>query len=529
MSLGKTSSAKQSNRLRKTLSAFLATVILLLSTSFSAMAADLTSSGASIVPDGGPIPPEPVDILCVSGTVINHQEQPLSNWTVRAIYEGTLGSYPDQTTTTNANGEFRFDLPGTGRWAFEVDIPDGWEAVTQARFAVFVSYGHTTCVPVRFKVRQLIEVIVYKIDDHHRPLVGWTIVATPGPGNRFATQQSAVTDENGVATFYLTPGEWTFTEVAPANVDWWTPISPPSGAQTINVSGPGPIEIRFKNLVVEERKGCIDIFKGDVPLHEDERSFGLQGWPIKVLRADGSIAARGETDAFGEITFSGLPYGPYTVQEIVLPGWEPVTPTTYNVFLTSQDQGCQRLEFYNQQIERGFCIVGQKIDAHEGVGLPNWRIIATPLHPGGVTPDPVMTDGEGRFRIDLPLEDYRIPTASYEVCEEPQDGWTTVGPSCYTVSLPRYVDLCAELPPFVNRQVENPAYGETPRMMVQTAPKGKGDAPACRATHIARPNDSVSRVAAYYGVSSQAILTANPWIRNQRHNWLYVGQQICIP
>lgn len=532
MSLNNQRSPKQRRRIRQALLSFVATAIFLLASTMGALAA---SSRAEHYGSDGPVAPAPVDVLCVSGTVINHSEQPLAGWTVRATYEGMTGAYPDQVTTTDDNGRFQFDLPGTGRWAFEVDIPAGWENVTSPRFTVHVTYGHMNCIPIRFKVRELVEVIVYKIDNHHMPLEGWTIVATPGPNNRYATQQTAVTDENGIARFYLTPGEWTFTEVAPPNVTWWAPISPPNGIQTIIVGPTGPIEIRFKNLVVKEPKGCIDVFKGDVPVNEDERSFGLQGWPIEVLRADGSIAAQGETDAFGEITFTDLPYGPYVVRETVLPGWEPVTPTTYDVFLTSHDEDCQQIEFYNQQKEYGFCIEGQKIDQFNGVGLPDWEIVATPLHDGGYTPDSVYTDGDGRFRIDLPFEDYRIPGAAYEVCEVPQDGWNSVGPSCYTVRVPRYQDLCVELPPFVNRQHQHQGY--QPYTDYPERPQGRqggyltsgNQQPSCQATHIVRPNDSVHRIAARYGVSSQSIMHANPWIRNQRNQWLYVGQKICIP
>jgi NAD(P) transhydrogenase len=32
-----------------------------------------------------------------------------------------------------------------------------------------------------------------------------------------------------------------------------------------------------------------------------------------------------------------------------------------------------------------------------------------------------------------------------------------------------------------------------------------------------------------YGVPAKEMLAANPWVRNQKHMYVYVGQQICIP
>jgi hypothetical protein len=474
-----------------------------------------------------PVPPTPVDRLCVEGTVINHAEEPLADWTVQATYEGTEGDFPAQTTTTDDEGRFRFILPGPGRWAFEVEMLDGWEEVTADSLAVRVVYGSPACIDIRFKVRRLVMVRVHKIDDVHTPLAGWTITATPGPGNTFASVQTAVTDADGIAYFDLTPGEWIFTEAPPAGVEWWEPISPPTGMQTLDVAAPGPYDIRFKNIVRQRLRGCIDVIKRDVPPDPNEPAFGLAGWEIQVLRANGSVAASGVTDAFGAVSFDNLPFGPYRVREIMQPGWEAASPTIYDVVLTSRDEDCQAIAFFNRQTPKGFCIEGRKVDANGKVGIPNWVIRATPVDDDGVTPERVLTDGTGRFRIDLPLEDYRIPGAQYQVCEVVANGWTAVGPTCYTVTIPEHEGLCVQTPDFVNRQTryEGPgAWAPGP---------GRDDPPAwggtCRTTHIVKRGESVYRIASMYHVPAQQIFQANPWIYKQRNRWLYVGQEICIP
>ena len=398
-----------------------------------------------------------LDALCVEGLVIDHQELPSSGWTVTATYVGTEGPADPQIDVSDKNGKFSFDLPVPGRWLFSLSLPSGWIALTDASFEADVVYGSTDCIRIRFKVEQQIEVIVIKIDDDHNPLVGWTIVATPGPGNTFSEIHEAVTDEEGRATFMLSPGLWIFSERAPDGVTWWRPIMPPDGVQELVVAPPGPYTIRFKNDVKVVKNGCIEVIKEDVaPLNEDGtqgESFGLPDWPIQVLRANSSIAAAGETDAFGHITFSDLPFGPYVVQELMLEGWEAVSPTRYEVVLSRADDGCQVITFKNKQKEKGFCIEGRKTDINESYGIPGWEIDATPLDAGGIDPAHVLTDGQGQFRIDFPLDDYRVPGSRYEVCEEARDGWTPVTPACQTVTLPKYPGNCQVItPPFINRQ-----------------------------------------------------------------------------
>lgn len=485
---------------------------------------DPTQGTPEVTPvvQGKPIRPNqpPLDRLCVEGLVINHEEQPLAGWNVSATPYDTSGALiPNRTlkTTSGPDGTFLFEENlSTGLWHFVIELQPGWAPVTADRFDVPLTYGRYACEQVRFKVRRLVTVEVLKVDAEHVPLSGWIIRAEPGAGNRFAVAQEQTTDANGVATFQLSPGQWVFSERAPAGISY-TPISPPTGVQKLDVTVPGPHRIRFKNRIEQQPQGCIEVIKRDLPpANAPQTPTGLPGWYIGVLRADGSLAADGVTDGAGRITFSGLAPGPYTVYEEVVLGWEPVTPTAFSVTVVD-DPTCKTVTFQNQQVEPAFCVVGRKVDTNGLVGIPDWQITAEPLAAGGYVPAPVVTDGLGNFRIDFPENDYRIPGAKYRVCEEIRSGWLPHTDTCQKVTLPQTPGTCVWLPfDFENQQV-----GHFP---------GPPDPPAgCRAVHIVQSGEGLYAIGSRYGVSPADMLKANPWVRNQPHRWLYAGQEVCIP
>jgi hypothetical protein len=221
----------------------------------------------------------------------------------------------------------------------------------------------------------------------------------------------------------------------------------------------------------------------------------------------------------------------------MLPGWEPVTPTTYAVVLTREDEDCKEIVFQNKQKEKGFCFEGEKRDLKDGVGIPGWEIYVEAIETGDIVPDPVVTDGQGRYRIDFPFDDYRVPGSTYLVCEETRDGWTPVNQTCYRVTLPKYPGACTTVPPFVNRQTneqhprpktDHPGkhHGGQHQGNKQWRPEHPG---ACSAYHTVQRGESLYSIAPKYGTSGPALLHANPWVHGQRNNWVYVGQQVCIP
>lgn len=451
------------------------------------------------------------DTFCVTGTVIGHDEKPLTDgWQITA---SNVTISQTLTTTTDTKGNFRFDGLAIGTWHFSIAVKSGYEPITAAEFDVTGGYS-TGCLTIRGKFRRIVEVIVYKIDDNHNPWAGWTICAEPGVGNFFATRVCKVTDANGAVQFALTPGNWNFVENPPAGVPE-IPVMPPIDRQSLNVQPPGPIELRFKN-VAPLPTGCIDVTKLDVPPGTNQTPFPLPGWTISVLRADGSVAASGQTSALGKISFCNLPIGPYTVVEEIRSAWEPATnPRVAVTVVTGQRIA---VEFRNKQ-DRGFCFVGRKIDTNGKVGLPDWEITATPVAVGGVTTDTVTTDGLGYYRICFPENDYRVPGASYKICEVMQTGWLAHTPTCYTAKLPPYPDAPVRVPDFENQQV-----GHAESQGGSTSP-----IPGCRLTHTVKYGEYLSGIAVQYGVSTYALMRANPWVMNRYQYYIKAGEQLCIP
>jgi hypothetical protein len=540
MLLGKLSSRRYSKYLWRSLVFIGSLMVLLFLQAHSVMAAPL-HDGEGVVTDTSIIA---LDKLCIDGIVIDHQEKALSGWTVTATYIGTDVQPAPQTSVSNADGQIYFALPNPGHWLFSLAVPPDWIALTPDKFDVNVQYGQTLCEQIRFKVQQQITVIVYKIDEQHTPLAGWTIIATPGKDNTFSEVHQGVTDAQGVVTFTLTSGLWIFSEAAPEGTQWWEPVIPLNGVQQVDVKAPGPYTIRFKNKVKKTENGCIEVTKEDVPPPNADgsagQSFGLPDWPIRVLRADDSVADAGKTDAFGKITFH-LPFGPYVVEEDMLHGWEAAGPTQYQLTLSPSDSGCKQITFKNKQTVEGFCIEGMKVD--DGMdrvyGIAGWTIDAQPTRKGDINPDPVVTDGQGKFRIDFPLDDYRVPGSTYQISEETRDGWTPNGPTVQTVTLPKYPGSCVVVPPFVNRQTNN---SYTPPQTSRPHGGGHGHQDqgswqpphdpgpgGCSTYHTVTRGESISSIASQYHMNGGALMQANPWVYSQYRHWLYTGQQVCIP
>lgn len=482
-----------------TLVIILCALILSVQVAFAASNAPLEAAAA-----------QAADTFCVTGTVIGHDEKPLTDgWQITAS-NATISQ--TQVITSDNSGAFTFNGLAIGTWHFAITVKQDYQPITPAEFDVTGGFS-TSCLTIRFKLRRIVVVIVDKINDNHEPWPGWTICAEPGVGNFFASRVCKVTDANGEVRFTLTPGNWNFVETPPAGVPE-IPVMPPTDRQSINVQPPGPITLRFKN-VAPLPTGCIDVTKYDVPPGTNQTPFPLPGWMISVLRADGSVAASGQTNALGQIGFCNLPIGPYTVVEEIRSAWEPSTNPRVAVTVVAGQR--QAVEFRNRQ-DRGFCFVGRKIDTNGKVGIPGWQVNATPVAVGGVTTNTVITDGLGYYRICFPENDYRVPGASYKICEVLQSGWLAHTPTCYTAKLPAYPDAPVRVPDFENQQVGHAeSQGGVP-----------SSASGCRLTYTVKYGDTLGGIAVQYSVTVYDLLRANPSLR-WRPDLIKVGEQLCIP
>jgi hypothetical protein len=368
----------------------------------------------------------------------------------------------------------------------------------------------------------------------------------------------------GQAVFTLTPGLWIFTEMAPKQEmdeapNAYVPVVPPGGRQELLIDddldpADEPLRIVFKNELVT---GCFIVRKvGLIPDPDPDStlpvtglgdSFNVAGWGFKLLRKDGSVARQGVTDASGELRFDNLPLGPYVLIEEDRPGWDEVSPDQRDILVDANycTEGNELVVlFENEQDDSGFCIEGRKVDANGGYGIFGWEIAIKPLDEGGYDPSNVFTDGLGEFRFDFPRNDYRIPGAEYEVCEQAQDGWLPHTETCQTVRLPEWPGACVQLEDFVNQQVGHSESEDHGKPDHGKGDNGKGgpdggryDGPGndngngikCTSYHEVKAGEGLYDIGAQYKISPQAMLDANPDVRKGDQLWVYVGQRICIP
>jgi hypothetical protein len=202
--------------------------------------------------------------LCIEGIVIDHEEEPLAGWAITLtngiVTSTTSAEEPDddEDDPDLEEGEFEFEDLQVGTYTLTLETREGWEGVTPTEFSVELEAGMDDCLRVRFKVRRIVQVTVYKIDSDHNPLPNWTIDAIPGPGNFFAIPQDETTNMTGSVVFSLTPGVWIFTERAPDSEDLgdepadpFVPVLPPNGKHQLDVQDIGPDDppyiVVFKN------------------------------------------------------------------------------------------------------------------------------------------------------------------------------------------------------------------------------------------------------------------------------------------
>ena len=195
---GVTSSKRQWASLRvRALAATLLALAMLIPGIGVAMAQEPTPAPAEWPPYAG------ANQLCIKGSVINFDEtllpfsdlytaeDPIVPWQITATPIDPAGGAV-LTTTTDEDGYFEFsatDGIDVGTWRITITRPAGWELVDPYTdsYDVVVGFGAKHCTEVRFKLRWPVTVVVYKIDDDHNLLEGWTIRAQPARGNWFAS------------------------------------------------------------------------------------------------------------------------------------------------------------------------------------------------------------------------------------------------------------------------------------------------------------------------------------------------------
>ena len=493
----------------------------------------------------------PAGDYCIEGIVIDWEEKPLAGWVITLTSDIT-GFIPISTTSPLQTddddddhdflkGEFEFadlDEFGAATYTATIESRVGWEGVTPTTITFPIGVGEDDCVQIRFKMRRIIPVTVIKIDANHDPLEDWKIKAVPGPGNLFASPDEEETDINGAAFFTLTPGVWIFMEMPPKPDEGdpdegWMPVVPPSGRQEVDIDeDDDALTLVFKNelttgCILVEKRGLTGNVEGQAdsfnPVTDPE--YKVAGWGFQLLRKDGSVAREGTTDGKGQIRFDGLPLGPYVLVEEDRPGWAETDAREVEIDVTG-NQCADPIVFRNEQDDSGYCIEGYKVDANGGYGLADWEMKIEPLDEGGYDPDNVFTNGLGKFRFEFPMDDYRIPGAKYEICEEDKDGWLPHTKTCQTVQLPEWPGACVQLKDFVNQQV---GHSESEDQHGGWHPGGGMDGASCSTYHVVKPGEGLYDIGRMYNKTPQQMLNANPDIKNSPHQWVIIGQKVCVP
>jgi LysM repeat protein len=179
---------------------------------------------------------------CIDGYKINHLDQGLSGWTIKARDEATG---EEVTDVTDEKGYFQLPLrPGT--WKVSEVMQTGWQPVTPSELEVTVPKPARVppeCQHVRFKNKtELACVDVFKKDAADGTgLPGWEITVRPAYGG---TPVVSTTDGTGFVRFNgLTPGTYVVSEKVQ---DGWVAVTPQSQQLTLQASGSCSV-VTFKN------------------------------------------------------------------------------------------------------------------------------------------------------------------------------------------------------------------------------------------------------------------------------------------
>ncbi|MEA3335934.1 MAG: SpaA isopeptide-forming pilin-related protein [Chloroflexota bacterium] len=522
---------------------------------------------------------------CVDGWVINHREVPVDGTefdpTMKVYAFGMPGNtdaanLPDMATLASnaaeldamgapaggdrssfvmemaevgSDGYFKFeDLPADYYYTFAMQLPPDWDGIVPqaARNGIAwtgwaklseVDQDKEKCHRIVFKIRRLFDVTVIKweelLDGTVQPGEGWKIDVIP-QGDPFVHPQNGTTGADGTVVFTITPGKWMIKETVKPG---WQPVTPPHVYLTLDqYAPPGATDpVIFKNrepacygeIIVEKNGLGTDAETGDLVWLGP-----LAGWKITLTRTDGSMYPVSKyTDASGKVTFKDLRPGVYEVQEYVQSGWKAVSDNPQVVVLENCETA--RVLFENEEIAGKLQIKGKKlynawVPPYKGqtVGLSGWEITATLK---GSDPERSVTTytnalGEYEFTQQM-LDDagMAIPGATITVCEEDRDNWIHITPDCVDVTFPYPVppDYTGVTVNFTN--IQDPPLPGTGAAMSSSSAAYTGS--SCSSTHVVRPGENMSSIAAQYGTSVRAISSASG-VSNP--NYIRAGQTLCV-
>lgn len=389
---------------------------------------------------------------------------------------------------TNGQGRVRFINLPTGVYTVTEEYKVGWIPApghTNQQLVNLISPRVPgACQTLSFVNMQIHGgcIQVQKIDAGGKALANWKITLTRPDGTQASISKS--TNNLGIATFDNLPlGEWKVKEEVKEN---WRSVG--ASEAVVNLDTPGHCTtVTFKN----ESLGCVAGYKIN---HLDQ---GLSGWTIVASNAAGEQYTT-VTDKNGFFQFHQLSMGTWRISEVLQTGWEPVTPSEFDVVIT-RPFVCEEVRFKNRT--NYACVDVYKLDATDNVGIPGWQINIKPAYGGTVQTE--TTDGTGHVRFN------GLTPGTYVISETVQSGWVAVTAVKQTLTLS--ASGACTVVTFGNRQ---------PNMPAQPQPVG-----GCSRRHPVSWGDTLFSIARRYGTTVDAIKRAN----GMWSDTIYAGQSLCIP
>jgi uncharacterized surface anchored protein len=326
----------------------------------------------------------------------------LADWniTVKDETDAVVGN-----ATTNETGYYQVCGLIPGDYTVCEELQSGWVNQTPLCQNVTLPCANLTVnfinVPEEFCIDG------YKIDNcTGRGFPGWNISVMDESQVEVG---NATTDGSGhYEVCGLLPGNYTVCEELKTGFANLTP-----SCIDVQIDDDDVSNINFTNT----QEFCIEGYKLDEGTDE-----GLQGWNITITDDQDQEVGTATTDENGFYQVCNLIPGDYTVCEELQSGWVNISPICQNVTLP-----CNNLTVNFTNMQEEFCIDGYKIDNCTGEGLPGW--IITVEDESEVVYGNAITNETGYYQV------CNLTPGSYMVCEELQDGWMNLTPSCVDVEV----------------------------------------------------------------------------------------------
>lgn len=248
-----------------------------------------------------------------------------------------------QSTTTNANGEYRFDNLAPGTYGVFEHQPAGYfdsgervgtaggvlsadDTITQIALGAGVqAVDYDFCEALPSRIEGMVHIDLdgdCVLDPGEQPLPDVTIQLLDAQGNVIGT---TTTDASGMYSFEnLAPGKYGVRELQPTGYwDGGESVGTAGGQITANdqitgitlISATNGLHYDFCELLPNSLSGMVHVdLNGNCILDENEQP--LSGVTIELLDEAGNVIRSTTTDEHGEYLFDNLPSGKYSIREV---------------------------------------------------------------------------------------------------------------------------------------------------------------------------------------------------------------------